>query len=395
MSLAFSPMRLGLLKLRNRIIRTAAFEGMCPDGAPTPALQEHHRRVAQGGVAMTTVAYCSVSADGRSYPTQICMRPEIATELHSLSAAIQAEGAAASIQLGHCGYFANKHVIGGRPLGPSRVFNTYGLSFARPMTEGDISRVIEDFAKAAGIAHETGFDAIELHAGHGYLLSQFLSPFTNRRRDRWGGSLENRARLTLEVLRAMREAVGSDMPILVKINMRDGFAAGLQRDDALQVAKWLEAEGAAALVLSGGFVSKTPFYMLRGDLPIKQMVKVQNSWHVKLGLTLFGKLLVQRYAFQPAFLRDDARAFRAAVRMPLVVVGGLNSRAIIEEVLAEGFDLVALGRPLIYDPDFVVKLQRGDIEATGCEPCNECIAEMDRGGVRCVREDSPTNAEAL
>lgn len=394
MSIAFTPTRLGSLTLRNRIIRTAAFEGMCPEGAPTAALQEHHRRMGQGGVAMTTVAYCSISADGRSYGTQVLMRPEVTAQLRSLSAAVRAEGAAASIQLGHCGYFANKQVIGGRPLGPSRVFNTYGLSFARPMTEADIARVIEDFAKAALLARETGFDAIELHAGHGYLLSQFLSPFTNRRRDRWGGSLENRARLTLDVLRAMRAAVGSDVPILVKINMRDGFATGLQRDDALQVAKWLEAEGADALVLSGGFVSKTPFYMLRGDLPVKQMVKVQKSWHVKLGLTLFGRLLVQHYPFQPAFLREDARAFRAAVRLPLVVVGGLNSRAIIEEVLAEGFDLVALGRPLIYDPDFVVKLQRGEIEASGCEPCNECIAEMDRGGVRCVRDDSPTNLEA-
>jgi 2,4-dienoyl-CoA reductase-like NADH-dependent reductase (Old Yellow Enzyme family) len=393
-SLAFAPTRLGSLPLRNRVIKTAAFEGMCPGGMPTKALQEQQRRLAQGGVAMTTVAYCSVSADGRSYPTQIWMRPEIVPQLGSLCAAVHGEGAAASIQLGHCGYFANKHVVGGRPLGPSKIFNTYGLTFAQPMTEEHIARVIEDFAKAAQLAREAGFDAIELHAGHGYLLSQFLSPYTNRRRDRWGETLENRARLTFEVLRATRGAVGSDMPILVKINMRDGFSAGLQLDEALKLARWLEAAGADALVLSGGFVSKTPFYMLRGDVPVKPMVKVQKSWHIKLGLTLFGRLLVQRYAYQPAFFRDDARAFRAAVRMPLVMVGGLNSRAIIEEVLAEGFDLVALGRPLIYDPDFVLKLERGELDTSGCEPCNECIAEMDRGGVRCVRADSPTNAES-
>ena len=385
MSSTFTPFTVGGLRLRNRIVKPATFEGMCPGGMVSDALVEHHRRVAAGGAALTTVAYASISPDGRSYPTQILMRPEVVPGLARLADAVHREGAAAALQIGHCGYFANPRVIGGRPLGASRLFNTYGLTFARPATEGDLARVVSDFATSTWLAREAGMDAVELHFGHGYLVSQFLSPFTNRRRDRWGGSLANRARRPEHLHRQARRAAGPDFPILLKVNIRDGFPGGLELDESIAAARMLEGEGATALVLSCGFVSRTPLYMLRGDVPVRQMAAVQEAWHARLGLTLFGKLLVQRYPYEEGFLLEEARRMRAAVRLPLVLLGGIKSLATIERALGAGFELVGMGRALLHDPDLPMRMERGEAAGSGCVPCNECIAEMDRGGVRCTR----------
>jgi 2,4-dienoyl-CoA reductase-like NADH-dependent reductase (Old Yellow Enzyme family) len=384
MTRAFTPFTLGALRLRNRILKPATFEGMCRDGAPSEALVEHHRRVASGGAAMTTVAYASISPDGRSYATQLLLTPEVVPGLRALTDAVHREGAAASLQIGHCGYFADRRLVGGRPLGASRRFNTYGLSFARPMTEGDLARVIRDFAEGARIAEAAGFDAVELHFGHGYLVSQFLSPFTNRRRDRWGGSLENRSRLAVEVLRAVRVAAPR-LVVLAKVNLRDGFPGGLEIEESMAVARRLETEGVTGLVLSGGFVSRTPLYMLRGDVPLAPMIAAQDRWWAKAGLFLFGKLLVQAYPFEEGFLLPEARRMRSAVTVPLVLLGGVKSLKTIDRALDEGFELVGMGRALVHDPDLPGKMQRGEATVSGCVPCNECIAEMDRGGVRCTR----------
>jgi 2,4-dienoyl-CoA reductase-like NADH-dependent reductase (Old Yellow Enzyme family) len=379
----FSPGRLGELDLRNRVIKTATFEGMCPGGEVTEPLIEHHRAMAAGGVGMTTVAYCSVSPDGRTYGHQMYMRPEILPGLRRLTEAVHAEGAAAALQLGHCGYFASKKVIGVAPLSPSKVFNLYGMSYGRPMTPEDMARVADDFARSTALAREAGFDAVELHYGHGYLLSQFLSPFTNRRSDEYGGSLNNRLRFPLQVLGRVREEVGPGYPVVVKMNLSDGFRRGLQPAESVVVAQRLEAAGATALVLSGGFVSKTPLYMMRGNVPTWEMVRVQAGWFRKVGLALFGRIFVQRYPFEELFFLRESLAVREAVELPLVLIGGILSRKGLERAMGSGFDFVALGRALIHDAQFLQKLQRGDIERSDCDQCNRCIAEMDAGGVRC------------
>jgi 2,4-dienoyl-CoA reductase-like NADH-dependent reductase (Old Yellow Enzyme family) len=365
-------------------MRTAAFEGMCPGGVPSAALIGHHREMAAGGLGLTTVAYCSVSPLGRTYGHQLLMTEENLPAFRLLTEAIHSEGAAASVQLGHAGYFASKKAIGERPLGPSRVFNLYGLCYPRVMTEADIEAFVEDSALAAGRAREAGFDALELHFGHGYLVSQFLSPFTNRRDDKWGGSLENRLRLPLEVLRRVRACLPPGMPVILKINLTDGFSRGLQPDEALTAAVRFEAEGATALVLSGGFVSKTPFYMLRGNVPTREMVKVQQDAIRKVGLTLFGRIFVRRYPFEELFFLEAAKKVRAETRLPLVLVGGVCSREGVRRGLEAGFDFLALGRALIRDPQFPRRLERGEIDASDCDHCNRCIAEMDKDGVRCV-----------
>jgi 2,4-dienoyl-CoA reductase-like NADH-dependent reductase (Old Yellow Enzyme family) len=381
---AFGPARIGGLELRNRIVRTAAFEGMTPEGRVSDDLVEHHRRMAQGGVGMTTVAYCSVSPLGLTFGDQMQMRPELVGPLRRLTDAVHRQGAAACLQLGHAGYFADKKVIGRSPLGASRLFNLYGLALAREMSVDEILRTVEEFGRAARLAKEAGLDAVELHYGHGYLVSQFLSPFTNRRRDEWGGDLEGRLKLPVEILRRVREEVGEDFPLVVKMNLSDGFKRGLQVGEAVEVARRLEREGADALFLSGGFVSKTPFYMLRGDVPVKEMARHQRKLVQRLGLKLFGHVFVQTYPITDLFFLEGAREVRRAVDLPLVLVGGVRSREGIGRAMAEGFDFVAMGRPLIIDPSFPKKLERGEVERSECDYCNRCVAEMEDGGVRCV-----------
>jgi 2,4-dienoyl-CoA reductase-like NADH-dependent reductase (Old Yellow Enzyme family) len=385
----FMPGKLGPLTLRNRVIKTATYEGMSPGGVPSDALVAHHREIAAGGTAMTTVAYCAVSPDARTFGEQMHIHEGILPRLRTLTDAVHREGAAASLQLAHCGFFTkNTERTVPHALGPSVTLNAYGLfkglGLVRPMTESDMALVSEDFARAALLAVEAGFDAVELHLGHGYLLSQFLSPATNRRRDAWGGSLENRLRLPVDVARRVHDRVGSRAAILAKVNLRDGFRGGLELADAVEIARRLEVEGVDALVLSGGFTSRTPFYLLRGGRPLRGMIAVEKSRIQKLAIALFGPLFMKKYPFTEMFFLDDARAVRGAVRMPLVLLGGIVSRDNLETAMREGFDFVALGRALIHDPYLVAKLARGEVERSGCNHCNECVVEMDRGGVRCV-----------
>jgi 2,4-dienoyl-CoA reductase-like NADH-dependent reductase (Old Yellow Enzyme family) len=381
----FTSAALGGLTLRNRVIRSAAFEGMCPGGLPSQGLIDYHAEVARGGVGMTTVAYAAVSSDGLTYPHQICMdRPGVVGELRKLTDAVHAGCAAASIQLGHAGYFSAKPVTGVRPMGASRVFNSYTLTFPRRMKEHDIKTVVEHFGRACEQARDAGFDAVAIHAGHGYLLSQFLSPYTNRRKDRWGGSLENRSRFVVEVMRRVRKAVGAGFPVLVKMNLRDGFKGGLELEEACEIARTLEAESADALILSGGFVSKTPMYIMRGDTPFKEFYQGQKSLTKKLGLLLMGRIMVKSFPFTETYFLEESRKIREAVSMPLVLVGGLRRIDVMESAVREGFQFLAMARPLIMEPDLIARMERGEAEESKCEPCNKCVAAMDKEAMRCV-----------
>lgn len=387
----FDPFRLAGLTLRNRVIKAATFEGMTPGAQVSQGLINHHRELAAGGVAMTTVAYCAVGPDGRTFADQLYLRPEVMPALRRLTDAVHREGAAVSLQLGHCGAFCNnRQLLRRRPLGPSRAFNALGALHGRPladaMSEADIEQTKEDFIQAARRAREAGFDAVEIHLGHGYLLSQFLCPATNRRRDDWGGALENRARFPLAVIAGVRAALPAEYPILVKTNLRDGFAGGLELEESLQVARWLESRGATALVLSGGFVSRDAFYLFRGDRPLRQMIAAEHSLRQKLALALLGPAVIRSHPFVPLYFLPLAKEMRRVVTLPLVLLGGVKSMTDIETAMAEGFELVAMGRALIHDPALIGKYQAGVQRLSGCIPCNQCVAEMERqGGVRCAR----------
>lgn len=375
-SLLFTPVTLGPLTLRNRSIRSAAFESMCPGNVPSPQLLDYHRSVAAGGVGMTTVAYAAVTRSGLSFDRQLWMRPEIVSGLRELTDAVHAEGAAASIQLGHCGNMSHKSICGCLPVGASSGFNLYSPTFVRGLRADELPEMAKAYGRSVGLAREAGFDAVEIHAGHGYLISQFLSPSTNHRKDEFGGTLANRMRFMEMVMEEVMKAAGNDMAVLVKMNMRDGFRGGMELDESLQVARKLQELGAHALVLSGGFVSKAPMYVMRGEMPIRTMTHYMTCWWLKYGVRLVGKYMIPSVPFREAYFLEDALKFREALDIPLVYVGGLVSRQKIEEVLNHGFEAVQMGRALLNEPDFVNRMRREENARCNCRHSNYCIARM-------------------
>lgn len=375
-SLLLTPVTLGPLTLRNRSIRSAAFESMCPGNVPSPQLLAYHRSVAAGGVGMTTVAYAAVTRSGLSFDRQLWMRPEIVPGLRELTDAVHAEGAAASIQLGHCGNMSHKSICGCLPVGASSGFNLYSPTFVRGLHADELPEMAKAYGRSVGLAREAGFDAVEIHAGHGYLISQFLSPSTNHRKDEFGGTLANRMRFMEMVMEEVMKAAGNDMAVLVKMNMRDGFRGGMELDESLQVARKLQELGAHALVLSGGFVSKAPMYVMRGEMPIRTMTHYMTCWWLKYGVRLVGKYMIPSVPFREAYFLEDALKFREALDIPLVYVGGLVSRQKIEEVLNHGFEAVQMGRALLNEPDFVNRMRREENARCNCRHSNYCIARM-------------------
>lgn len=384
---AFRKKALGSLILSNAFIKTATFEGMYKNGIPTQALIDHHVSMAKGGVALTTVSYGAVSADARTFEHQMYINERSLVELQKLTSAVHEAGGKLSIQLTHCGYFS-KNKAQKRPLAPSRIFNEYGclsgIVFSKAMNQEDLERVASDFATAAAALKSVGFDAVELHMGHGYLLSQFLSPWTNRRKDNYGGSIENRARYPLEVLKAIKKKVGTAFPVLVKLNLSDGFKGGFSLEDCIYVCRQLEQTACEAVILSGGFTSKTPFYLMRGAVPLKGLIQNSNSWAERITMAFFGPLIIKKYPYTSNFFLKQASLVRQAVSIPLVYLGGVDSKKGIEQIMDAGFNFIAIGRALIHDADFLKKLEAGTLIESGCNRCNQCVVEMDREGISCV-----------
>ena len=389
----FTEASIGPITLRNRTIRSAAFESMCPGNAPSQQLLDYHRSVAAGGVGMTTVAYAAVAQSGLSFDRQLWMRKEIVPGLRKLTDSVHKEGAAASIQLGHCGNMSHKKICGETPVGASSGFNLYSPTFVRGLRKDELRVMAKAYGNAVRLARESGFDAAEIHAGHGYLISQFLSPYTNHRKDEYGGSLDNRMRFMDEVMAEVMKAAGNDMAVLVKMNMRDGFKGGMDIEESLQVAHRLVNDGAQALVLSGGFVSKAPMYVMRGAMPIKAMTHYMDCWWLKWGVRMAGHLMIPTVPFKEAYFLDDAMLFRKEIKnIPLVYVGGLISREKIEDVLDKGFEFVQMGRALLNEPGFVNRMKLDVNARCTCKHSNYCIARMYSIDMAChqrLTEDLP------
>ncbi|GAB2650197.1 NADH:flavin oxidoreductase [Nocardia goodfellowii] len=369
----FGPAMLGPVHLRNRVIKAATFEGRTPDALVTDELIEFHRRVAAGGAAMTTVAYCAVAPEGRTDRHQIWMRPDAVPGLQKLTDAVHAEGAAASAQIGHAGPVANAASNRLPALAPGRQFNPLGLRFTHAATESDLRRVIDAHAGAARLAVRAGFDAVELHFGHNYLLSSFLSPLENKRTDSYGGSLENRARLVRQTADAVRRAVGDSIAVLAKFNMDDGVRGGFRGAESLTVAQWLAADGNLdALELTVGSSLRNPMFLFRGDVPIREFAAQfppLQRWGIRLG----GRKFLRTYPYRETYLLDEALKFRAALDLPLILLGGIASRAAIDTAMTNGFEFVAMARALLYDPNLINQLRAEERTVSPCTHCNRCM----------------------
>lgn len=388
----FRPGYLGKLQLRNRVIRSAAFEGMAEHNSPSEKLKNYHLAVAKGGVGMTTLAYASVNRSGLSFDTQLWLRDKIIPGLADIAEAVHREGAAVSVQIGHCGNMTHRKTAGQMPVAPVSGFNLYSPTFHRKLTVAELIRYAKDFGNAVRIASEAGFDAVEVHAGHGYLISQFLSPFTNKRKDEFGGSLANRMRFMNMCLSEVKEKADKyRMAVLVKTNMRDGFPGGLEVEENLEIARQIESFGVDAVVLSGGFVSKAPMYVMRGRMPIKSMTHYMHPWWLKWGVSMVGNRMIKPEPFREAYFLEDALAFRKELKLPLVYVGGLIRKQTIEKVLDQGFGFVQMARALINMPDFVNRMKNGT-ELCDCDHKNYCIARMYSLEMACckhIRDELP------
>jgi 2,4-dienoyl-CoA reductase-like NADH-dependent reductase (Old Yellow Enzyme family) len=396
----FEPVTIGPLRLRNRFIKSGANEAMCLDGRPTKALVKHHGELARGGVGMTTVAYMAVAPQGRTLPNQIWMNPDILPDLRTLCKAVHADGAAISAQLTHGGSFVTGMKVKGRTISACSGFNPAGMLkgnfLQRAMTEADMARVTAEFVSAAEMARDAGFDAVELHMGHGYLLNQFISPLSNRRTDEYGGDAANRARFPARVLAAVKHAVGDTTAVLAKINVADGTRRGASVADAIVTAQALQAAGADMLVLSGGRNVESTWFMFGSRINRVEMSKVlkqQGEWLTALMMKAAASSEPDIHFKQMYFL-EYSRQIRAAVDLPLAYLGGIKSLANAEQAVAEGFDCVVLARALLHDADLVNKFRSGELKESGCDNCNACVAYIYHpAGTWCIR--TPPNDPAL
>ncbi|MBB4905135.1 NADH:flavin oxidoreductase [Actinophytocola algeriensis] len=379
----FAPARLGPVTLPNRIVKAATFEGRTPHALVTPELIDFHRRHAAGGVGMTTVAYLAVSPEGRTHRRQIWLRPEAVPGLRRLTDAVHAEGAAVAAQIGHAGPVANAAPNRSPAIAPGKAFSPLGFRMTKAATEADLERIVTAHADAARLAVESGFDAVEVHCGHNYLVSAFLSPRLNERGDRHGGSLANRARLALDVTRAVRDAVGDRVAITAKLNMSDGVRDGLGLEESLLVAAWLERDGTVdALELTAGSSLLNPMYLFTGDAPVREFAAAFPP-PLRWGLRLGGRAFLRQYPFREAYLLPEARRFLAELRLPLILLGGITRRETMAAAVTEGFAFVAMARALLREPDLPRRLRSTPDTRSLCTHCNKCLPTIYRG-THCV-----------
>lgn len=391
MKTLFDTTRIRGMELKNRFVRSATHEGMSDgDGNPTPKLLNLYERLAEGGVGLIITGFASVSKDGKCMfrGMQGIDRDSHIPKYRELVDRVHGAGAKIAMQIAHCGRQTHRDVIGVQPIAPSRVLDTSTLVMPREMTEEDIERVIEAFARAAWRVRESGFDAVELHGAHGYLISGFLCPHTNRRKDRWGGSLENRMRFVAEIYRRCRRAVGDDYPILIKISATDSMRKGLTIEESAVMARMMSDMGFDGIEVSCG-IGEDRFTMLRGDLPVEAILQTWDVFRNKnvlyrLTMKHFGRTIVRPLAFTEAYNREAARIIKQSVRVPVFLVGGLTKPETMEDVVSSGdADYISLCRALIADPKLPESIRSGVREPSRCIHCNLCLGYLATRPVAC------------
>ena len=361
MSSLFETTTINGMAMGNRVVRSATWEGLAADdGTSTPPLDVMLGDLAAGGVGLVIPGYAFVSPEGKDAPGQlgICSDEQI-PGLARMAHAVQAAGGSIALQLAHAGCFGEPALSGLEAIGPSAL-ETEGGPVGRAMTVAELAGVPQAFAAAAGRAKTAGCDAVQVHAAHGYLLSQFLSPYFNRRTDGYGGELERRARLLAEVIAAVRGTVGSDFPVLVKLNAEDFLPGGFSVDDMLRVAVLLEAAGIDAIELSGGT-------------------------GLEAGLS-FSRVGRPAPGEPEAYYEIAARRLKEMVGVPLILVGGIRTLETAERLVAESAtDYVALSRPLIREPRLIERWRAGDTAPARCVSDNGCFETGDDGkGIFCA-----------
>lgn len=360
MSGLFEPTSIKNMVLANRFVRSATWEAMAADdGAVTERLIDVQTQLALGGTGLIISGHAYVSREGQAGNQQLGVYSDgLMPGLTAMTDAVHAVGGKIALQLAHAGCRAAYQLSGLEPMGPSVMEKDSGPA-GREMAIGDIEMATEAFARAAARARSAGFDAVQIHAAHGYLLSQYLSPYFNKRKDDYGGSIENRARLLIQVLKAIRDVVGPEFPVLIKLNSDDFLPGGLTVEEMIRVATMLEQVGIDAIEISGGTL-------------------------------LSGKNNPARVGKQDpeAYYEAAAERYKKQVSVPLMLVGGIRTIETAERLVAsEVADYIALCRPLIREPALVNRWKSGDRRPALCISDNGCVAPIVEGkGIYCVVE---------
>lgn len=371
MASLFEPGFIGTLKLKNRMIRSATWEGMCdPDGRPTRKLTDYYADLVKGGTGLIITGYTYVRPDGKQLPGKMGMYTDaFAEDFKRLTGTVHDLGGKIACQLVHAGGQADLKASGRKPVAPSAIKAAAFPEIPQALTILEIEDITDAFARAAGRAREWGFDGVQIHGAHGYLVSQFLSPLTNQRTDEYGGSLENRGRFLLDVYEKIRARVGKSYPVFIKFNGEDHLENGLNREDALDLARQISIAGMDAIEVSSGNAAS-------GEKnPARTKINAPEKEAYNLSL---------------------AKGIKKAVTCPVICVGGFRSLAVAEKAVAkDGVDFIALARPLIREPDLPLKWMNHETDSAQCISCNKCFMPgMTRGGIYCVakrRTETPAS----
>jgi 2,4-dienoyl-CoA reductase-like NADH-dependent reductase (Old Yellow Enzyme family) len=352
------------MTLANRSVRSATWEGLAnEDGTTNSRLNNLMVELARGGVGLIITGLAYVHKNGQSDPWQLGIdRDECISGLHKLTGAVHEAGGKIAVQISHAGIESDPSLSGSLPQGPTAMKNSRG-EMAREMTGDMIHDTCEHFKKAAARAREAGFDALQLHGAHGWLQGQFLSSYYNRRKDEYGGSLENKARFTMELLKSARSAVGDDFPILMKLNSCDYLENGFSIDEMLELSVALERAGIDAIELSGG-----------------------TKYSGKYNLVREGRLATEK---EEVYYREAAGRYKQKVNVPLILVGGIRSYTVVEKLLDDGLvDYVSFCRPFIREPGLINRWKSGDTSRATCLSDNLCTIPARSGrGLWCVVEE--------
>ena len=356
----FYPINIAGIEIPNRFVRSATHEWMAdPDGNPTSRIGDLYEELARNEVGLIITGYAYVNPKGKSDRLQQGIYDDRFIEPYrKIVSRVHQHGSRIVLQIAHGGRQTMITAENPYMLAPSAIVDTTKGITPEEMTEKEVFETIEDFAQAVRRAKEAGFDGVQLHCAHGFLLSNFISPYTNRRKDRWGGSTEKRTQVVLDIISRARELVGHEYPILVKLNVTDGFKPGSQKrtldaPESIEIAKILADNGVCAIEVSGGIAEAgDELFRTNIDSPAKE-----------------------------AYYSDYAKKIKEKVTVPVILVGGIRSKHVMETLLKEGYaDMISLCRPLICEPDLVIKLKNMETEVAKCISCNLC---SDESGIKC------------
>jgi len=363
LSRLFESTKINTMELSNRFVRSATWEGLADDdGAVAPKLIDTMTGLAKGGVGMIITGHTFVSPEGQATPRQLGVyKDELIDGLKTMTEAVHNCGGKIVLQLAHAGNFAAEQIVKDIPLVPSN-FEGVATTPRREVTLEDIPNIVSAFANAAGRAKSAGFDGVQIHSAHGYFLNQFLSPAYNRREDEFGGDIQNRSRIVIEVYQAVRKAVGDDFPVMIKMNCQDFEENGFSLEDSVTVGKMLADVGLDAIELSGGLLASVKYS------PARMGIKSQDK---------------------EAYFREEAKIFKKEIDIPLILVGGMRSFEVAEQMVDNGTaDYISMSRPLIREPDLIKRWKNGDRRKAECKSDNQCFKPGFEGnGIYCVTKE--------